>query len=182
MERPDFKDLSYLSKGSSHQQKLYRLLVKERVMEKLSQFSPILIGTVPLDIAIESSDVDIACYVKDLTVFADVLEHAFGGHKDYTFRRKIIPKKTVGIANFKIAGIPIEIYGENRPVVDQYGYRHMLVEFHLLERYGISFKSRICKLKSLGWKTESAFAKLLGLKGDPYQELLTFNFNDYDQK
>lgn len=178
MKLPDFTELSYLASGSSMQQKAYRVLAEECVMEKLQQFSPILIGTFPLDIAIQSSDLDIACCVSDMGIFKERLFVSFGNNDQYMFGVKIIRGKTVGIANFKIAGMPVEIFGEDRPVIEQYGYRHMIAEFQLLQRYGISFKSDIRRLKSLGWKTEPAFGKLLGLNGDPYEELLKINFNE----
>ncbi|MNO76159.1 hypothetical protein D3C76_672280 [compost metagenome] len=34
------------------------------------------------------------------------------------------------------------------------------------------FRERIILLKTSGWKTEPAFAKALGLEGDPYEALL----------
>lgn len=177
MKLPDFTELSYLASGSSMQQKAYRVLAEECVMQKLHQFSPILIGTFPLDVAIQTSDLDIACCVPDMGVFSESLLISFGNSDQYTFRMKIIRGKTVGIANFKIAAIPVEIFGEDRPVTQQYGYRHMIAEFQILERYGASFQADIRRLKSLGWKTEPAFAKLLGLSGDPYEELLKINIS-----
>jgi hypothetical protein len=48
----------------------------------------------------------------------------------------------------------------------------MIIESRILKEKGIDFKEKIIKLKSSGIKTEPAFAKLLGLNGNPYVELL----------
>ncbi|WP_343330978.1 DUF4269 domain-containing protein [Polaribacter staleyi] len=57
-------------------------------------------------------------------------------------------------------------------VKTQNAYRHMIVENKILKEKGFEFKQSIKKLKSNGTKTEPAFAKLLGLEGNPYTELL----------
>lgn len=91
-------------------------------------------------------------------------------------------EKTVGIANFMLEDIAIEVYGEDSPVAEQAGYRHMVAEFKLLQKYGDSLRSAVIELKSRGWKTEPAFAEVLGLSGDPYQALLKFKFKNDDHR
>ncbi len=53
----------------------------------------------------------------------------------------------------------------------------MIVEHRILEQKGIEFRYKIKKLKSNGIKTEPAFAKLLKLEGNPYDELLKLKEN-----
>lgn len=48
----------------------------------------------------------------------------------------------------------------------------MLIEDIILHEKGSAFRKRIIELKSYGIKTEPAFARLLGLQGDLYSELL----------
>jgi hypothetical protein len=48
----------------------------------------------------------------------------------------------------------------------------MLIEHSLLTEKGEHFRQEIIKLKRQGLKTEPAFAKLLGLDGDPYKAIL----------
>ena len=48
----------------------------------------------------------------------------------------------------------------------------MIIENDILKEKGLDFKQKIKQLKSDGLKTEPAFAKLLGLQGNPYIELL----------
>ena len=56
----------------------------------------------------------------------------------------------------------------------------MLAEHRLLERYGEGLRSIVRALKRAGLKTEPAFAKALGLDGDPYLILLELGDLDDD--
>lgn len=82
------------------------------------------------------------------------------------------------IANFFLDGFEIEIFGQNIPTRLQFAYRHLIVEYNLLNKHGEKLRQKIVELKKQGWKTEPAFALALGLTGDPYAELLKFEAND----
>lgn len=172
MHLPNFEDIAYLQAGSPLQQRAYAILRDFRVMEILQDFNPILIGTIPLDIAIADSDLDIACEVYDLQLFADHVAKHFARFNAYQFNRKWIRGKEVGIVNFILMGIPVELYGEGRPVPEQYGYRHLVVEAKLLASGGEGLKREVIRLKEQGLKTEPAFAQALNLEGDPYENIL----------
>lgn len=75
-------------------------------------------------------------------------------------------------ANFFINDFEFEIFGQNIPTELQNAYRHMLVEHKILQEAGGDFRTQIIELKRQGYKTEPAFAKLLALQGDAYEELL----------
>ena len=49
-----------------------------------------------------------------------------------------------------------------------------MIEQNLLSKYGEEFRQRIIELKRQGYKTEPAFGQALGLKRDPYTEMLKF--------
>jgi hypothetical protein len=68
---------------------------------------------------------------------------------------------------------PIEIFGQNKPTIEQNAYRHMIAEYKILEEKGEEFKQKIIELKKQGIKTEPAFGMLLGLE-NPYEDLLKF--------
>ncbi len=72
----------------------------------------------------------------------------------------------------------IEIFGQSIPTKQQFAYRHLIVEHHLLNKHGEEFRQQIIELKRQGHKTEPAFALALGLTGDPYTELLNFEMNE----
>ncbi|WP_300492135.1 DUF4269 domain-containing protein [Flavobacterium sp.] len=167
-----FDTLDYLKTGNALQQKSYNLLTAHSVLELLSDFDPILVGTIPIDIAIESSDLDIGCYWKDKNGFITTLYKAFSGYQDYSCQELDNGAMEAIVANFSIDGIAIEIFGQNIPTREQNGYRHMLIEHRILQVRGAAFREAVVALKKSGIKTEPAFAQLLQIEGDPYQGLL----------
>ena len=131
-------------------------------------------GTIPIDIAIENSDLDIICYWKNKTDFIEKINFFFEKEARFTIREIFINDRDSVVANFKIENFEIEVFGQNIPTKDQNGYRHMLIENEILQSKGNDFRLEIIKLKQNGYKTEPAFAHLLGLKGDPYATLLDY--------
>jgi hypothetical protein len=131
-----------------------------------------LVGTVPLGINIDTSDLDIICEVKDIAEFGRHCHAHFGDYQGFTMTRRVVEEIERMRVNFMIENWPIELFGQNKPTTEQYGYVHMIIEHRLLTLYGEKFKEQIIQLKSTGLKTEPAFAKLLRLEGDPYLRLL----------
>lgn len=172
----DFSSLAYLQFGNSRQVLAYELLKENRIMELLSKFDPILVGTIPINIDIKNSDLDIICFWKDKTQFMSVIQNAFGNKKDFKIWENKIDERETVIASFLAATFEIEIFGQNIPTKEQNGYKHMIIEHQILEKKGEDFRREIIKLKQNGFKTEPAFAELLGLKDDPYLELLNYKF------
>ena len=170
----DFTSISYLKNGNLKQQMAYKILSENRIMDILCDFDPILVGTVPINIDIENSDLDIICFWEDQRDFREKLVAQFSEFGAFGIRDISIHGQLATVTNFFIDKIEIEIFGQNIPTKSQYGYRHMLIENKLLSEKGDDFRRKIIKLKQQGYKTEPAFAKILGLEGDPYQELLKF--------
>jgi hypothetical protein len=166
----DFLDITYLKFGNQKQQKVYQVLVKNKIMEKLLIYTPILVGTIPLDIDLETSDIDIICYVRDENQFIEALNSYFQNMKGFTITKNTTFNSIK--ANFYIEDLEFEIFGQDLESFKQNAYQHMIIEHCILVKRGEQFRQEIIKLKRQGLKTEPAFAKLLGLKGDPYQELL----------
>jgi len=170
----DFTSIEYLKNGNQKQQQAFEILTQNKVLSKLAEFDPILVGTIPINIDIENSDLDIICHWKNKTDFREKLNSVFGKENEFSIREAIINDKESIIANFKINDFEIEVFGQNIPTKDQNGYKHMLIEYEILQSKGENFRLEIIKLKQNGYKTEPAFAFLLGLKGDPYVELLNY--------
>jgi hypothetical protein len=166
----DFLDITYLKFGNKKQQKVYRLLVKNKIMEKLSIYTPIFVGTIPINIDIETSDIDIICYVRDKSQFIEALVSYFQNMKGFKVTNNTVFNSTK--ANFYIDDFEFEIFGQDLESFQQNAYQHMIIEQRLLIEKGEKFRQEIIKLKRQGLKTEPAFAKLLGLDGNPYKELL----------
>lgn len=170
----NFQDIIYLSKGNNRQKSAYQTLLKHGVFEKMKAFDPILTGTIPIDIDIPESDLDIVCYWKNIDDFIATLESHFSKEQKFTLRKEIINGKKTVIANFWLDKFELEIFGQNTPTITQNAYKHLLIEHQILQEKGENFKKEIIALKQSGIKTEPAFAQLFGLVGDPYLSLLNY--------
>lgn len=170
----NFKDLSYLQTGNTKQQAAFTVLTQYRVLENLAAFDPILVGTIPINIDIENSDLDIICYWKNKSNFIDKVKKLFEKEDRFTIREDLINDQESVIANFFIDAFEIEIFGQNIPTEHQNGYKHMVIEHQILSSKDENFRLEIIKLKESGIKTEPAFGLLLGLEGNIYKELLKY--------
>lgn len=169
----NFLDISYLKTGNARQVKAYYILKNNEILNKLKAFSPILVGTIPINIDIEGSDLDIVCYVQNKEEFKHKLKLYFGNEKDFLISEN--QKYNAIKVNFFLENFEIEIFGQNIPTQEQNAYLHMLIEHKLLLEKDENFRKEIIALKKQGYKTEPAFAKLLGLRGNPYQALLNYS-------
>jgi hypothetical protein len=167
-----WRDLSYLKHGTAVQREVYALLSELNVMTLLADHHPVLVGTVPIGIQVESSDLDIICEVHDREIFAAKASLLFSRMDDYCSESKIVDGVPRIKINFSAGGWPIELFGQPRPTGLQNGYLHMAVEDRVLKVLGDSFRQQVIALKTEGVKTELAFARLLQLEGDPYGALL----------
>lgn len=170
----DFTNIEYLKNGNSRQIEAYKSLTKNKVLETLSEFDPILAGTIPINIDIANSDLDIICYWQNKTEFITKINSAFENKTNFKIWEANIDERESVIANFKIEEFEIEIFGQNVPTQNQNGYKHMIIEHKILQSKDENFRLEIIKLKQNGYKTEPAFGKLLGLKNNPYKELLDY--------
>jgi len=168
----NFKNIEYLKAGILQQQLAYIELINIGVFDKLSKYNPILAGTIPIDIGLPESDLDIICECDDHAEFSDYLIKIFGSRDEFKIDTQFYSGIKSTIARFKGEKFNIEIFGQSIPTEKQYAYRHMLIEYRILREKGEKFKSETYDLKKSGLKTEPAFAKLLGLGGNPYEELL----------
>ena len=172
MMNPDFDTISYLASGTPRQKQAYEVLIKHSIPEKLKSYTPILVGTIPINIDIEGSDLDVICEYQNKAQFTGHLQAHFSSLPEFELTEVTVNGQETILANFMADGFEIEIFGQPVPVKLQYGYRHMIVEHELLQRKGEAFRQEIISLKKQGYKTEPAFAKALGLTGNPYEELL----------
>lgn len=168
----DFTTIKYLASGNKRQQLAFQELNSLQIFEKLEAFNPILAGTIPIEIDIPESDLDIICECKHLDIFQNTLIRLFSKQENFKITHNSICNIPSIICNFKTPHFEVEIFGQNIPVKKQHAYRHMLVEYAILQQKDSAFKKAIMQLKKDGFKTEPAFAKLLGLSGNPYEALL----------
>jgi hypothetical protein len=168
----NFHTLDYLKKGNMRQQRAYDILTKYKIFEILREFEPFLAGTIPIEIDLPESDLDVLCSWKDRDNFIVCLADHFSGMPKFSWKTTEIQGRETVITTLRLDGVMIEIFGQDVPVQDQFGYRHLFIEHRLLLEQGYAFREEIIRLKKSGMKTEPAFAHLLQLKGDPYLALL----------
>jgi hypothetical protein len=164
--------IDYLIQGSPAQRRAYRVLTELKILERLEQYDAVLVGTFPIDLVVAGSDLDIICEVHSPQAFLAHVERCFGRRPGFQVETSPAPGKNATVINFVADGLPVQIYGEPAPVLEQAAYLHMEVERRLLLLGGPGAREHVLALKHAGLKTEPAFAAWLGLSGDPYKTLL----------
>lgn len=167
----NFKDINYLKAGNFKQKEIYNLIKNHKLLEILKEHNPIIVGTIPIEIDIENSDIDIILETKNLDNLKNLLIQNFSKYDDFKFRNS---DNNIFVCNFSIDKTPIEIYSEDKVTDQQLGYLHMIKEYEILKSKDQNFREKIIELKKSGVKTEPAFCKLLGINGNPYIELLNY--------
>lgn len=168
----NWRDLSYLLEMGETQVKAYHALGKLGIFESLREYDPVLVGTIPIGINIEGSDLDIVCHVDDLEAFSIIVANTFGHLRDYSVNIVDGISGKACVINFYYLDYEIELYGQNIPSNLQNAYRHMDIEHRLLCLGTDKFRVDVIESKRNGLKTEPTFASLLQLEGNPYQALL----------
>lgn len=151
----------------------YAILSAHEVLEKLSGFDAVWVGSTALDVHLRDSDIDICCSAKgDLDGFAAALTAAFGAQPKFKLDQRAYRGKPSCIARFELSGQAMEVWGRDDPVEAHEFYRFFKVEERLLRFGGDDLRTAIRELKEDGLSTEAAFAAALELEGDPKQALL----------
>jgi Domain of unknown function (DUF4269) len=169
----DFFDIEYLNHGSEVQKKGFAALKVTGILDILHEFDPVLAGTLPLDIFIQGSDLDILCNAVDLSAFEHLLATHFSKNDDFTIHKTSVKGTKSVIVRFHAEDFDFEIFGQPIATRNQLAFRHLLIEDKILQMKGEEFKGKIIALKLSGIKTEPAFANLLNMEGDPYESLLS---------
>ena len=141
------------------------------ILGTLSAFCPRVAGAPPLSLDLPGSDIEILCHALIPYTFAAVLSTAFSDRSDFSMRQWVNAERPV-IASFKAEDWQFGIFGQARPVAEQQGWRHFLVEQRLLAIGGPWLRTAVMARRREDAKTEPAFAAALDLQGDPYQALL----------
>lgn len=178
--KKNWKNIDYLLSGNQKQRSVHKILTEMKILEVLKKYNPIVVGTIPISIDIDKSDIDIACEVYNFNEFEKLVINSFSHFENLKMRKRKEDEKEILVVNFFIEKFEVEIYGENTSVENQNGYRHMVIEDILLKIGGSKLKEEIIHLKKQGVKTEPAFAKYLNLSGNPYDELLNLENKNED--
>lgn len=167
--------MAHLATGNERQQDAYRVLKSSGLLDILADYHPYPAGTVPIDIDVPGSDLDLLCYAEDLDAFEAEMHDQIGAVGEFRCIRgdgNHPDQRPYVTFNLQVGHWPVEVFAQSVPVHRQNAYLHMIVEWRLLRLWGDVGHREIRRLKRAGWKTEPAFASVLGLQGDPYVDML----------
>lgn len=150
---------------------VFSALKSSNILGILKSFSPLVAGTFPLNVNVAGSDVDILIS-GEMSQAKKILQEKFGDLSDFKCDELIVQDEPTLLISFSHQGIDFEVFGQETPSIKQRGYLHFLIEERLLKIGGAFFVRNVKEARLNGLKTEPAFAKVLGLTGDPYEELL----------
>jgi hypothetical protein len=170
----DFSEHGYLSEGNGRQRRVHRLIGELRIMERLAFYEPVVAGTIPIDIDVESSDVDILCRCEHPGRFEEDVRAHFSWTEQFEVRGPALGKNDRVVARFLYGDECFELFGQPIPVRRQHGFVHMVVEYRILRMTDARFRDAVRALKESGVSTEQAFARLMGIQADPYETLYSF--------
>jgi hypothetical protein len=168
-----FRTISYLKSGNEIQRRAHDVIAELNLFSDLAEYTPVLRGTVPIAIDVAGSDLDIIMEAHDFARYMDEIRERYGNLEGFRIKERTVKGVPTVIANFRFRSFDFELFAQPVPVEEQDAYRHMLIEDHVLKTHP-HMRPEIIRLKETGWKTEPAFARVLGLTGDPYDELLAY--------
>lgn len=169
----DLYDISYLAEGSPRQRRAFHALQDTAVFERLAanDGSVALVGSLPIDLALDDSDIDLVTSVEDLRLAAARDRELFGACEGFQSSRGVGAGGQFHLTRFRVSGEWFEIFTQATPIPRQNAVVHLLVEARILGLAGTAFRERVMRAREAGLKTEPAFGACLGLE-DPLRELL----------
>jgi hypothetical protein len=141
------------------------------VLEALHAFDPRIVGTLPLDLAVAGSDIDIVCQAADPDAAAEIIWPLYHDCRGFRLYRWTSATRPV-VATFEWAAWRFEVFVDPRPLEQQPGWRHFEIERRLLALDDGRLRNAVRRERSRGAKTEPAFAAILALTDNPYESLL----------
>ena len=150
---------------------IFNALSDSKILESFKKYTPFVAGTFPLGVQVKNSDLDILMFSQNLDQLSSELKVSYGHLSDYKVERGPVDGMDSLIVNFIFDSVPFQVFAQNRPVVFQKAFVHFQIEERLLKMGGDKFQRAVKKLRQEGLKTEPAFAQLLGIKKDPYNEM-----------
>jgi len=176
----DLGSIEYLSVGSERQKRAYLALRELDLFSSLASWTDnemeigigsALAGSVPLDLAVDDSDLDIVTFAKDIKQAAALFRSKLSGLHNFSSSRGIVLGTATLVTKFDFGGEAFEIFTQSVPLPQQNAVVHMLIEERFLILGGPTFREKVMALRRLGAKTEPAFGEVLGLE-EPYRDLL----------
>lgn len=156
--------------------RVWGAIQRSGLLADFHEFEPLIAGTFPIALDVAGSDVDVMMSGIHWERIGRMLNERLASRADFQLRSMIRDGRETVIARFREGDVPFEIFVQKDiSSVRQTAYRHFQVEERFLKLGGEKFLSSLQQLRRQGLKTEPAFAQVLGLSGDPFQQLLLFD-------
>ncbi|CAH0347316.1 hypothetical protein BCI9360_03709 [Bacillus sp. CECT 9360] len=98
------KTLDYLTLGSDKQRQAHRVINSLGIMNELSMYTPVLCGTLSIEVDVEGSDLDIIMEVADFNQFEKRVRTLYEDKQNFKIKRLTIRDLPVIKANFIFEG------------------------------------------------------------------------------
>lgn len=147
-------------------------LTKSKIMKEFKPFQPLLAGAFPLGINTSTSSLDILLTHQDLKELESLVTVLYGSAAHFKTHISNEEGLETLIAKFDFEAVAFKIFAQTKETTEQTAYLHFQIEERLLKIGGEPLQQKVFELKNEGYETEPAFAKILGLSGDPCHELL----------
>ena len=119
-------------------------LRQSRVLELLDGFDPRVVGTLPLGLAVATSDIDIVCHAADLNAFAEMLWEQYRDFRRFQMQQWTSKRRPI-VARFHLGDWVFELFGDAHLVGQRPAWRHFDLERRLL-RLDDGRLSRTCSI------------------------------------
>jgi hypothetical protein len=178
----DWHDHSVIRDGTPRQMRAYTTAYDALgLFHNLAVHNPVWVGSFPIGIDIESSDIEIACHPASLRGFITDVRDRFGSQDDFKLTWKAIKHTPTVIARFWNNGFWVRLVAQSKPVNEQDAYRYMRIMARLLALGGEESRQLIKELRAGGVGLAPAFVVYFGLaETDPHQSLLDIGELDDD--
>lgn len=147
------------------------LLDRFGILAKLRNFSPEFVGSIPIQVDLPRSDIDIVCTIGPGLM--DALE-SFSRFSEFKLSERDLGGVPSIVCRFLLNNEKVEIVSQPIQSRKQISFLHLEVEKEILRTREDAFRLKVIEEKKKGKSTEEAFAGLLELQGDPYSSLIDY--------
>jgi Domain of unknown function (DUF4269) len=99
----------------------YQRLQEDGLLDVLSPYSPVMVGTYPLNIAGPQDPVEIVCRAVELPAFARTLERSYGDREGFVLHPGSLDNEPAVFAEFSLDGMPVEVSAQAQHVNQRLG-------------------------------------------------------------
>ncbi len=145
------------------------------LLDGLRDYDPVVAGPCPLGLDGPECDVDVLCCGPPTSAFVEQVAATVPDAQAFAWHRVTFDDHPdVVVITLRLDDLPVEVVAQALPTREQLPYRRLVVERRLLALGGSRLQTRV-RDERLGpdlVEVEIAFARALGLDGDPVTAIL----------